>query len=186
MLLFRHPHFNAGKLLILALSLVLSTLLSACGYSSLYGQRTDGRFTVDQHLKLIHIHSINERIGQHLHNNLLARLNIKGKPATPLDELTVTLKEANSNLGVKNSAIVTRGNLKISATFTLSQAANKASGIEASTLITATVTTISSYDIPQAHYSALAALKDARARAVKDTADNIRTQLGVYFHQNPQ
>ena len=183
MLLFRHPHFNAGKLSVVALALLVSTLLSACSYSPLYGQRAGSRFTVEQNLALIHIHSIKDRIGQQLHNNLLARLNIKGQPANPLYELEVTLKESHSNLGVKKSAVVTRGNLKVSATFTLSQVA---SGIESSTLITTIVSTISSYDIPQAHYSALAALKDARARAIREIANSIRTRLGIYFRQRLQ
>ena len=186
MLLFRHPHFNAGKLSVVALALLVSTLLSACSYSPLYGQRAGSRFTIDQNLALIHVHPIKDRVGQQLHNNLLVHLNIKGQPANPLYELKVTLIESSFNLGVKKSAVVTRGNLKVSATLTLSQAANVASGIKASTLLITTVSTISSYDIPQSHYSALAALKNARARAIKEIASNIRTRLGVYFRQNPQ
>jgi LPS-assembly lipoprotein len=117
---------------------------------------------------------------------LLARLNLKGQPANPLYKLNVTLKESNLNLGVKKTAVVTRGNLKLSTTFTLSKSTNVASKIESRNLMTATVTAISSYDIPQAHYLALIALKDARARAVKETADDIRSRLGIYFHQSSQ
>ena len=184
MLLFRDLDFSAGRLSIVTFAFVISTMLSACSFSPLYGQLANRDFTVDQHLALVHIHSIKDRIGQHLHNNLLVRFNIKGRPANPMYELDVTLKESSANLGIKKSAVVTRGNRKVSATFTLSQAANMTSKTEASSLITASVTTISSYNIPQAQYLALAALKDARARAVKEIADKIRTRLGVYFRQN--
>ena len=186
MLLFRLPHFSAGTLSVLALALVMSTLLGACGFSPLYGQRASPGFTVEKHLALIHVQPIKNRIGQYLHNNLLARLNFKGQPANPLYELNVSLVESSVNLGVKKTAVVTRGNLKILTTFTLSQPANVASQIKAKSLMTATVTAISSYDIPQAQYLALVALKDARARAVKEIADDIRTRLGIYFRQNPQ
>jgi LPS-assembly lipoprotein len=186
MLLFRLPHFSAGTLSVLALTLVMSTLLSACGFSPLYGQRGSADFTVEKHLALIQVQPIKNRIGQHLHNNLLARLNLKGRPANPLYKLNVTLIESNANLGIKKTAVVTRGNLKLTATFTLSKSVNVASKIESKNLMIATVTAISSYDIPEAHYLALIALKDARARAVKETADDIRTRLGIYFHQSPQ
>jgi LPS-assembly lipoprotein len=184
MLLLKNLDFGAGKLAVVTLAFVMSTMLSACSFSPLYGQRADSDFTVDQRLALVHIHSIKDRIGQDLHNNLLFHLNIKGRPANPMYELDVTLKETSANLGVKKSAVVTRGNLKLSAVFTLSKAANIASKTEASSLITASVTTISSYNIPQAQYSALAALKDARTRAVKEIAYMIKTRLGVYFRQN--
>ena len=186
MLLSRHSHYSTGKLSVIALGLVLGTLLSACSFSPLYGQRAGTDHTVEQHLALISIQPIKDRIGQDLRNNLLVRLNLKGQAASPLYSLNVTLEETISNLGIKKSAVVTRGNLKLFATFTLSQAANAALGIKSSSLITSTITTISSYDIPQAQYSALAALKDARARAVKEIANDMRTRLGVYFRQRPQ
>ena len=186
MLLFRHPHIRAGKLSVVALALVLNTLLGACGFSPLYVQRSGADFSVEQHLALISIQQIKDRIGQQLRNNLLVRLNLKGQPASPLYILNVTLSETNTNLGVKKSAVVTRGNLRLSALYTLSRATNVSSGINADVLTTATVTTISSYDIPQAQYTALAALKDARARAVKEIADDMKTRLGVYFRQNSQ
>ena len=186
MLSFRLPYFSAGTLSVLALALVMSTLLSACGFSPLYGQRVSADLTVEKHLALIHVQPIKNRTGQHLRNNLLARLNLKGQPTNPLYKLNVTLIESNSNLGVKKTAVVTRGNLKLLTTFTLSKSANVASKIESKNLMTATVTATSSYDIPQAQYLALIGLKDARARAVKETADDIRNRLGIYFHQNAQ
>ena len=181
MLLFRYQFSSARKLLFVALALVTNSLLSACGYAPLYDQRTSAGLTVKKQLELIQIQPIKDRIGQHLHNNLLVRINPRGQPLNPRYTLSVKLEETSSGLGIKKSAVVTRGNLKVSAIFTLSKAADLTAGIEANKLLTATFISISSYDIPQAQYAALATLKDAQARALKEIADNIRTRLGIYF-----
>ena len=184
MLLFRYQFYNARELFFVALFLVMSSLLVACGYAPLYDQRLSTGLTVKKHLELIQIQPIKDRAGQHLRNNLLVRINPKGKPASPLYTLNVNLEESSTNLGAKKSAVVTRGNLRISATFTLSKVANLTTGIKTKKLLTATVISISSYDIPQAQYTALSALKDAQTRALKEIADNIRTRLGIYFRQD--
>ena len=186
MLLFSHLFFSARELLLAVLVLVIGSTLSACGYSPLYDERSSSDLTVKKHLELIQIQPISDRIGQHLHNKLLVHINPKGKPSNPLYILSVKLEETSSNLGVKKSAVVTRGNLRVTAVFTLSQVANVADGIKARRLMTAKSTTISSYDIPQGQYVALAAVKDAQARAIKEIADDIRTRLGVYFRQRTQ
>ena len=183
MLLFKYQFSGGRKLFFATLVLVMNSLLGACGYAPLYDQRLSTGLTVKKHLELIQIQPIGDRIGQHLHNNLLVRINPKEKPAVPLYTLNVKLIETSSNLGVKKSAIVTRGNFRVSATFILSKVADLTTGIEDKKLLTATVISISSYDIPQAQYTALAALKDAQTRALKEIADNIRTRLGVYFSQ---
>lgn len=183
MLLFRRQFSNRGKTFFTVLILVIGFTLCSCGYSPLYNQRASSDLKVTKNLELIEIQPIKDRIGQSLRNNLLLHLNPKGKPANPLYKLRVTLKEVRSNLGVKKSAVVTRGNLKVLAAFTLSKAGSMVTGIEASRLFTAKVTAISSYDIPQAQYAALAAVKDAQARALRNIADNIKTKLGIYFSQ---
>ena len=130
MLLFRYQFYNARELFFVALFLVMSSLLVACGYAPLYDQRLSTGLTVKKHLELIQIQPIKDRAGQHLRNNLLVRINPKGKPASPLYTLNVNLEESSTNLGAKKSAVVTRGNLRISATFTLSKVANLTTGIK--------------------------------------------------------
>ena len=183
MLLSRRVISNGSKTFFALLFLAISCLVSSCGYSPLYNQRSSSNLKVTKNLELIEIQPIKGRIGQSLRNNLLVHLNPKGTPANPLYKLSVTLKETRSNLGVKKSAVVTRGNLKMLATYTLSKADIMTTGIEATRLFTAKVTTISSYDISQAQFAALTALKDAQARALRNIADNIRTRLGIYFSQ---
>ena len=186
MLSYRHLLSCTNKLLYVTLIFIISIKLNSCGYSALYDQRNSINPSVQEQMALIQINPIQDRIGQYLHNNLLARLNPKGTPANPLYTLNVKLEEQSSDLGVKKSAVVTRGNLKISAIFTLSNFVKLNSRIEAKNLLTSTVVSISSYDIPQAQYAALAALKDAQKRALKEIAEDIRSRLGIYFNQSNQ
>ena len=183
MLSSRHKHTYLNKFIFIMRILALGSLINSCGYTALYDERAGKSLSVKKQLALIQIQPIKDRIGQYLHNDLLNSLNPMGKPTNPLYSLNVNLEEQSSNLGVKKSAVVTRGNLRVTATFTLSEIVNSNSGIENKNLLTATVMSISSYDIPQAQYAALAALKDARTRALGEITENIRTRLGIYFHQ---
>lgn len=170
--------------------IVAALLLGACGFLPLYGNLGAGDIPAEGYLALIDIEQINDRIGQQLRNNLLSRLNPKGPADKPLYVLSIKVTESITSLGVKKSAVVTRGNLRVSANYSLTSlpgAAIKADELEGdgrSSLTSGTVLSTSSYDIPQAQYAVLAALKDARSRAVKEIADDIRTRLAVYFKQN--
>lgn len=184
MLLFRPSIFRAGKFSFAALILVIGSFLNACGYTPLFEQRDSTDLSINKKMALVQIQPIKDRIGQRLRSNLLVRLNPRGKPVNPLYTLNVVLEETSSKLNIKKSTVVTRGNLRVSATFTLSKISNITSKIESKNLLSTKVTTISSYDIPQAQYAALANLKDAQTRALREIADNIRIRIGIYFHQN--
>lgn len=171
-----------------AILLVLVTLLGACGFRPLYGKDGEGVASAEQHLARISIKQIKNRIGQQLRNNLLSRLNPKGPPGKPLYSLSIKIGDAVSNLGVKKSAVVTRGNLRVSGNYVLTKLYVTTSKGEAivTVMTSGNVLSTSSYDIPQAQYAALAARKDAQARAVREIADDIRNRLAIYFKQNPE
>jgi LPS-assembly lipoprotein len=171
---------------------LVATLVGACGFRPLYGRHGAGTLPAEQYLARIEIKQIDSRIGQQLRNNLLSRLSPKGSSGQPLYSLSINISESISSLGVKKSAVVTRGNLRVSAQYTMvklhfNEENTDPTGVDLTTSLTnGTVLATSSYDIPQAQYAALAALKDARTRAVKELADDIRTRLAVYFKQNPE
>ena len=156
--------------------------LSACGFRPLYGTSQSDSQAADQHLALIQVSQISDRVGQQLRNHLLSRLSPKGEPSDPYYSLQISLTESVANLGVKKSAVVTRGNLTLTASYSLISL--KGSAEEA--LASGSVISISSYDIPQAQYTALAAAKDARARAVRELADDLKIRLAVYFKQHTE
>ena len=185
-MLSKYSNINSNKIFLISLIIVINCLLGACGFNPLYGNQVGVDIAVEEQLALIKINQIEDRTGQLLRNNLLTRLNIKGEPKKPYYILDVKVRESRVNLGVKKTAVVTRGNLKISAKFTLAHFNINKSTAKPGILTTSTVTIISSYDIPQAQYMALAALKNSRARALKEIADEIKTRLGVYFRLNPQ
>jgi len=177
----KRPYRNFKTLIVLILA---SLIVSACGFRPLYGKHGAGTFPAEQYLARIDIAQINDRIGQQLRNNLLSRLSPKGVADKPLYSLNITIAESIANLGVKKSAVVTRGNLRLSASYSLTLIKRDKENQQMH-LADGSVLSVSSYDIPQAQYAARAALKDARTRATKELADDIRTRLAVYFKQNP-
>jgi LPS-assembly lipoprotein len=171
-------------LVLFFLVITVGGLVGACGFNPLYGRHGTGVDPAEQYLARIQIEQIKDRIGQQLRNNLLARLNPKGTSAQPLYSLSITLSESISSLEIQKSARVTRGNLKVSAKYVVIRLdLNGEVATENATLTSGDVLATSSYNIPQAQYAAMAALKDAQTRAVKELADDIRTRLAVYFKQ---
>ncbi len=166
------------------LVIIVSGLVGACGFNPLYGKHGSGVAPAEQFLARIQIQQIKNRIGQQLRNNLLSRLSPKGPSAQPLYSLSITLSESISSLEIQKSARVTRGNLKVSAKYSIKRLHFNGEVATANENLTSgNVLATSSYNIPQAQYAAMAALKDAQARAVKELADDIRTRLAVYFKQ---
>jgi len=170
--------------------LFLSVLLGACGFRPLYGKHVSGNVPAEQYLALTEVAQIKDRIGQQLRNNLLNHLNPKGPAEKPLYRLSISITQSINNLGVQKSAVVTRANLQVSATYGLTKLhapvtlADGSQSYANTSLTSGTILSTSSYDIPQAQYAVRASLKDAQTRAVKEIADDIKTRLAVYFKQN--
>jgi len=154
-------------------------VIAGCGFSPLYGKRVAGQDAAEAQLALIRIESIKDRIGQQLHNSLLDRLTPKGRPANPAYVLKAAISESVSGLGVKKSAVATRANLRISVSYSLRAAGE---GVTEN-LTSGSVLAISGYDISNADYTTLVASRNARTRAVREAADDIRTRLAVYFRR---
>jgi len=161
--------------------------LFGCGFKPLYGHSGAAQSGAEAALAQVQILPIKDRIGQQLHNHLLAYLNPRGRPADPRFVLDITVYEGVQSLGVQKTSVATRANLRVSATYTLSriEGAPPLMGIDSGTgTVTGTALSVSSYDISTADFTTLIALKDARARAVRDIAETIRTRLAVHFLQH--
>jgi LPS-assembly lipoprotein len=156
-----------------ALALLLPALLAACGFEPLYGRAADKDVPAD--LALIQIEPIKDRVGQMLHNQLRDAINRHGVPAKPRYYLKVALAETVQDTAIQRTAFAVRANLVLTANYTLYDAATRAPILTGSTVSTA------SYSHQTAEYGTLAAEKDARERAVRDVAEDIRVRLGVYF-----
>lgn len=147
--------------------------LAACGFQPMYAGGYKG--AVLEEMNAISIDPIADRTGQELHNHLLDLLNPHGRPANPRFALKITLTESISNLAVRKSEIATRANLRISATYVLSNVDTR------QTLTSGASTVVAGYDILSSSFSRLIAEDDARARVVRELAGEIQTRLAAYF-----
>lgn len=161
--------------------------LAGCGFKPLYNQPAapgeDNTYNVQRDLATINILPIEDRIGQRLHNHLLTLFNPDGRPAHPVYNLHVSLVEAVQELGVQKSSFATRANLRIKANYSLSLVSGTKPG-NPDDLPTGTVLAISSYDISSYEFTTQTARRDARKRAVRDIANELRTRLAIHFAQH--
>lgn len=152
---------------------VLAATLSACGFRPLHGGKNGGPGGAD--LATIEIRVISNRVGQQLRNQLLDALTPRGKPLRPKHYLRVVLSESTQRLAVQKNSFATRANYRLTANFQLFDAAN------GEVVFNGREQTISSYNISRSDYTTLIGEKDAKIRATRALAEDIRTRLGVYF-----
>ena len=151
--------------------ILIFLLLAGCGFRPLYEPKTDrDTFSVFSTIKIF---PTKDRTGQLLTNELIRLLHPKGASDRVAFQLKTTLSETETSLGVEKSAVATRGNLKMTAKYNLKPIYN---GPE----IKDSIKTITvSYNLFTSPFARSAAKKNARARAVREIAQEIRHHLGV-------
>lgn len=154
--------------------LAILTYVAGCGFQPLYGERQSAEGAAAS-LGQISVPPIPERLGQLLRIELIHRLTPTGQPQSPAYVLDVELRESKQDLAVRKDATATRANLIIAATFRLISVQSE------QTLFTGTVRSINSYNILDADFATLSAESDARQRAVRDLATEIRSRLGIFL-----
>lgn len=152
--------------------------LGGCGFEPLYGRREDGGSAAAE-LAAIRIAPIADRTGQLLYNELRDRLNPRGKPATPLYILRVTLVETREELAFRGDETATRANLLLTANYVLQRAASQGGSGEEVTVAKGESRVTASYDILESQYATLVSIDDARGRAVQVLGDDIQARLAV-------
>lgn len=161
----------------LAASIVAMCLAAAgCGFRPLYG--TDSGASVKR-LAEIRIAPIADRVGQQLHNLLLDKLNPLGPPSAPRYVLNVKLRESRQNLAVRKDEVATRANLIVRASFQLRSLADDEVVLSANTL------SANSYNILSSDFGTLSAENDARARAVREISDEIKSRVAIFLARSP-
>ncbi len=148
--------------------------LAGCGFRPLHS-RDAGASAAN--LAEIRITPIADRIGQQLHNLLLDKLTPMGPPATPRYVLHVTLSESLQSLAVRKDEVATRANLVMRASFTLSRTRDNTA------MMSATAISANSYNILRQKFATLSAENDARARAVGEISDEIRTRIAIFLRR---
>ncbi len=148
--------------------------LAGCGFQPLYGAGANNE-TVAANLAAVEVEPLRDRTGQQMHNFLRDRLNPKGQPTAPSYTLQVQLTETLSELGVRRDETATRANLKMHAEFFLRPVGGQ------SALLTGRSSSTTSYDILSNPFATTVSEADARERALREVADDIRTRLALYF-----
>ena len=154
-------------------ALFVVLLLGACGFRSLYG--TDATGDAPGELATIKVSPIADRLGQQLRNNLLDLLNPRGRPANPRYLLTVGLDQSTQRLAIEKDAFATRANLRLLANFSLQDPDSREIVLSGKSLV------VSSYNILDSEFATLMAEKDAKARAIREIAYDVRTRLAAFF-----
>jgi LPS-assembly lipoprotein len=162
----------------LAISLLLAGVVSGCGFRPLYKQ-TENTDAVRE-FSQIAIAQPEDRPSQQLRNFLLDSLTPYGQPDRPLYRLDYRISESVGSVFVTRSEEVTRNNLQVSVSCYLR---DYQSG---KILHTLSASSQASYNVTLADYANLVSEKNARERALRDTAEQIRLRLGNYFDRRPE
>jgi LPS-assembly lipoprotein len=161
-------------------SLSLATL-SGCGFKPLYGvDSASHRPSTVQQFAAVEIPVLPDRLGQQLRNKLIDVLHPSGASGDPRYALSITIKEADLNLGLQSNATATRGQVRITAQFWLVE---KSSGkiLEHETLRTST-----GYDILINQFDTALTVDDARDKGLQQLADDLTLRLALYFQNADQ
>ncbi len=147
--------------------------LAGCGFQPLYGKRDRGNVITE--FAYVQVAPIKDRVGQRLRNELVQRLHAAGRSQVVKYRLVTELSESTSSLAVQKSALATRANLSMTASYMLLSAGDGSSLINASEVVTV------SYNLLDSEFATLMAERDARKRAVVSLSEDIRVRLGIYF-----
>lgn len=166
---------------LIALLLALSpAVLSACGFSPVYGvaSRPDG--AVGQALANVQIDPIADRNGQVLRNNLIDRFYGEGRPSSPRYRLAVALAATEEELGIQKDATATRARLRLQASYELIDS-------NSGQVVYRTFSrSVISYNLLDSQFAVLATKQDAYDRGLTELADDIRARLALYFARQTQ
>lgn len=161
--------------MVLTFVFLLSITLTACGFRPLYSQAGGAN---SKALSFVEIAPINDRSGQKLRNFLLERMapgaNSRGSRYT----LAIELRESKSNINIRKDESATRANLSITAGFVLTHTAGKNGVFKGSVLST------NSYNVLVSDFATLSAENDARNRALRSLAEEIRLRVATAL-RNP-
>ena len=164
-----------ARRLLLAIA-ALSLLAGGCGFEPLYANRGRPGNSAQNDLHATKIATIADRTGQMLRNELIDRINVGGEPRQPVYELKIKLRENEEKLLVRKDEVATASNLTLYADYQLTEIGS------GKVLTSGTARSVARYDILRSQYGTIAAEQDARARVVRQIAEDIRTRVGIYFN----
>lgn len=156
--------------------LVLSLLLTACGFTPMYGKLGNG--DVQKSLNNIEIANIPDHQGQQLRNNLIDRFYHDGRPADPAYLLSIEpILESKTDLDLTKNATATRSQLTVATRMKLIDKQSNA------VLLERPVNSSASYDILDSRFTTRVSEDNAEQNALEDMARQIEQQIVLYLHR---
>lgn len=149
--------------------------ITACGFRPLYSQ--DGGAN-SQALASVSIAQIKDRSGQKLRNFLLERMAPGASKPQSKYSLVIELNESKGNINTRKDGSSTRANLSITARFILKKVAGGGRAFGGTVLST------NSYNVLTSDFATLSAENDARNRALRSIAEEIRLRVATAL-RNP-
>lgn len=157
----------------LALVAVLALAPAGCGFRPLHGEAQEA--DTPGELAQVQIGPLYDRRGQILRNMLLTAITPKGEVDKPRYLLSVRFSDSVTELAIGRDQFATRGNLRLQLGFTLiDQVTQKP-------LYAGAEVRIAAFNILRSEYATEAARDDAFQRAAEGVAQDVRTQLAVFF-----
>lgn len=149
-------------------------LLSACGFSPMYG--ANNNTGVASQFNKVEVSIIPDRSGQYLRNALIDRLYRNGYPASPAYKLSIEpITEKIFDFDITQEAEATRQQIKLSTNMALIDTkTNKP-------VLNRKLTAVTSNNILESEFSTIVTERSAREAALNDIARQIERQLSLYF-----
>ncbi|NKB20337.1 MAG: hypothetical protein GKS01_07560 [Alphaproteobacteria bacterium] len=166
---------SVTRTVFIVLASALCLALTACGFSPLYSQAGGANAKA---LASVSIGQINDRSGQKLRNFLLERMAPRASDRKSDYTLKIELNESKSNINIRKDESATRANLSITAKFVLTHVAG------GKRTFTGSVLSTNSYNVLDSDFATLSAENDARNRALRSLAEEIRLRVATAL-RNP-
>lgn len=157
---------------------LLIMMLSACGFSPIYGKNSGQDIGVKHLLARTEIEVIPNREGVYLRNELIDRFYIYGKPQVPLYRLQVApVVQILTDLDITKTSDATRGQLRLNTAIALVRLA------DGEAVISRDLTAITSYNILASEFANRVSEQSARQDALSELARQIETHVSLYFER---
>lgn len=161
------------------LTLLSCLLITACGFSPVYGTLGHQGYGQEDLLSYVDIGNIPDRDGQFLRNALIDRFYRAGRPANSQYRLSVSkIEESLRDLDITESSDSTRGQLRLDTEIVLSDA------VTGETLLERNLNAITSYNILRSEFANRVSEQNTRDNALNNLAEKIERQIALYFERD--
>lgn len=157
--------------------LIAGLVLTGCGFRPLHSVGIHGKKFTPRDLSGIRIDQLDNRNGQMVRNLLIELFSTAENVSKPRYRMSIKIRENKEGLGLQRDDTVTRFNLRMSGSFSLIETKSKKA------VLNGKARSIAAYNVVRSDYANLVAQSDARRRATRAIAEDIRNQTVIFLGQ---